>query len=131
MPRGAAKATETRRRRPGDSRAAGPKRKVMIFPRPIFFSALSPLSSRLRVAFWARLAVILWAWLTIPCAAAEVDKVDFNREVRPILSTRCLRCHGPDEQARKAGLRLDVRDVATRKLKDDAIAIVPGKPTER
>ena len=35
------------------------------------------------------------------------EKVDFNFHVRPILSDRCFHCHGPDENARESGLRLD------------------------
>ena len=53
--------------------------------------------------------------------------VDFNREVRPILSDRCYGCHGPDaNKGRKAGLRLDELAGATKKLKSGDIAIVPG-----
>ncbi|MBI3853509.1 MAG: PSD1 domain-containing protein [Verrucomicrobia bacterium] len=48
------------------------------------------------------------------------DKVQFNRDVRPLLSDRCLACHGPDKNARKGKLRLDLRDEAIKK------AIVPG-----
>ena len=52
-------------------------------------------------------------------------KVEFNRDVRPILSDNCFLCHGPDKNRRKADLRLDLRDEAI-----EAGAIVPGKPEE-
>jgi hypothetical protein len=61
----------------------------------------------------------------MPLRAAEVD---FNHDVRPILAENCFRCHGFDPAARKAGLRLDVRDGATSKLKSGDFAIVPGNP---
>lgn len=44
-------------------------------------------------------------------------KVDFTRDVRPILSDKCFQCHGPDEASRKANLRLDVKDSALRVIK--------------
>ena len=53
-----------------------------------------------------------------PLAWAADAPVDFNREVRPILSDRCYGCHGPDaDKGRKAGLRLDEIGGATKKLK--------------
>jgi hypothetical protein len=55
------------------------------------------------------------------------EKIDFNKDVRPILSHTCFRCHGTDESSRKAKLRLDVREEAIRQRKD-IIPIVPGKP---
>ena len=59
--------------------------------------------------------------------AAEPSSVDFNRDVRPILSDRCFGCHGPDgNKGRKAGLRLDEFEGATQKLKSGERAIVPG-----
>lgn len=53
---------------------------------------------------------------------ATNGSVDFNREVRPLLASKCYACHGPDEEGRKAKLRLDVREDA---LKNDVI--VPGE----
>lgn len=52
---------------------------------------------------------------------------DFNREVRPILSRYCFKCHGPDDKGRKGGLRLDLREAALKPAKSGAVAIVPGK----
>jgi hypothetical protein len=52
-------------------------------------------------------------------------KVEFNRDIRPILSENCNQCHGPDKNKRKAKLRLDQRDSAL-----SIGAIVPGKPDE-
>ena len=51
---------------------------------------------------------------------AEEKKVDFAREIKPLLAGRCFKCHGPDDKARKAKLRLDLRHVAIKE------AIVPG-----
>src|SRR5437016_5204636 len=54
--------------------------------------------------------------------------VNFNRDIRPIMSDTCFRCHGPDKAARMAGLRLDIRDEALKPRKPDVIPIVPGDP---
>jgi len=53
-------------------------------------------------------------------------KIEYNRDVRPILSDKCFKCQGPDSKARKAELRLDLRDAALADH-DGARPIVPGQ----
>jgi hypothetical protein len=61
---------------------------------------------------------------------SAADASDFSRDVRPILSQHCFKCHGPDDKARKGGLRLDIRESAVKEAKSGGIALVPGKPGE-
>jgi len=63
-------------------------------------------------------------------SATPAPKVNFSSEVRPILAGHCFKCHGQDEAARKAKLRLDVRENATKSADSDDIPIVPGKPDQ-
>lgn len=63
----------------------------------------------------------------LPGASAN-DPVSFNRDIRPIMSDTCFRCHGPDKSSRMAGMRLDVRDQAVKALRDGTVPIVPGDP---
>lgn len=59
------------------------------------------------------------------------EVIDFNFHVRPILSDRCFACHGPDEKARKANLRLDVEASIFEQLEDkELFSVVPKQPGE-
>ena len=57
-------------------------------------------------------------------------KIDFNKEIRPLMSDTCFRCHGFDAKARKGGLRLDERESALKAGRSGKTAIVPGKPED-
>ncbi len=61
-------------------------------------------------------------------AAPAAEAPSFNRDVLPILADNCFACHGPDAKQAKGGLRLDLRDSATKPAKSGEAALVPGKP---
>lgn len=77
---------------------------------------------------------IRWAWslalVVAGLAQVPAGGVDFTGEVRPILAAHCFKCHGPDEGARQAKLRLDERSFALAPAESGTRAIVPGKPDE-
>lgn len=72
---------------------------------------------------------LCWA-AGLAAVAANQPTLNYNRDIRPVLSENCFTCHGTDSAARKAGLRLDQFETATNKLEDGAVAIVPGKPAQ-
>ncbi|MBL9201654.1 MAG: DUF1549 domain-containing protein, partial [Opitutaceae bacterium] len=71
--------------------------------------------------------------LVLSASLHAADAIDFNRDIRPILSDKCFRCHGPDDENRKGGqhgLRLDTLAGAREDLGGGAFAIVPGNPAK-
>lgn len=74
-------------------------------------------------------AVAVWFGCAATTLLADVPaQVRFNRDIRPIMSDTCFKCHGP--ATRKAGLRLDLREEAIKPAESGATPIVPGKPDE-
>jgi hypothetical protein len=70
-------------------------------------------------------AIVVLAATPRSLPAEDSPKLEYNRDIRPILAENCFACHGPDSAARQADLRLDKREVAI-----DMGAIAPGKPAE-
>src|SRR5437016_8598886 len=68
-------------------------------------------------------ALILFVFLS----PALAQRVDFSRDIRPILSDRCFLCHGPDEAKRKVNLRLDT-EAGAKQAQGKTTPIVPGNP---
>ena len=75
------------------------------------------------------LTVFGYAALAQHASKAPIPDVNFGRDVRPIISQHCFKCHGPDAAKAAAGLRLDSFEGATKVLGDGA-AVVPGDPAK-
>src|SRR5262245_3580546 len=76
------------------------------------------------------LAIAVFAPLGIagekPTPPAVTSRIDFTRQIRPLLSDRCFRCHGPDASRRTAKLRLDRRAGAVKKMDKGWAVVKPG-----
>ena len=80
-------------------------------------------ASQFRILGRALLGALL---IGLPCGTGfAADKLEYNRDIRPILSEYCFACHGPDSASRKADFRIDLRDQAL--LNEN---LVPGKPDD-
>src|SRR5687768_1579874 len=74
-----------------------------------------------------RFALVVMS-LSLFAAGVRADDIQYNRDIRPILTDACFKCHGP--AAKKGGFRLDVREDATKPAKSKATPIIPVKPAE-
>lgn len=102
--------------------------KSRFFPRPVVTQLSRSVVTQVSL-------LIVWMLLgTSPVGAWQANqakgKVDFQTEIRPILSNRCFACHGPDENTVEAGLRLDSFESAISKAESGRTAIVPGNVSE-
>ena len=79
--------------------------------------SIRPLSAAAAVCF-----------LSVALMAHGAERLQFNRDVRPILSDKCFACHGPEAASRQGGLRLDERDGAIGEADSGLTAVVPGDP---
>ena len=89
---------------------------------------LARLRAPLALSVYAGIAAFV-----VPAGGAPAQSsppIDYNRQVRPILSNQCFKCHGPDATHRQGGLRLDIPDAPLKPSDSGATAVVPGKPDQ-
>src|SRR5436309_11408846 len=84
--------------------------------------------SILKSGLWALSsgAGLIAAQLPVPAAVPVPDRIQYNRDIQPILSENCFACHGADSAARKAGLRLDHFEDAWRRARTARRRLCPA-----
>ena len=77
---------------------------------------------------YGKAVVPVGVFVCLAAAALRGQEIEFNRDIRPILSDQCFACHGPDVAKRKTKLRFDTEAGARIALAQGRFAIVPGDP---
>lgn len=94
----------------------------------VLSSFRSPSKPMCHATFHFRFAIAVCLFFPLQNLNAETGRVNFSRDIRPILSDKCFQCHGSDEAKQQSGLRLDVHDDAIAPADTGAMAIVPKQP---
>jgi hypothetical protein len=84
----------------------------------------------MQIRLGGKLLPAVMAGLVFAAEAPAAGDVNFSRDVRPILTKYCFKCHGPDDNVRESGLRLDMREGAVRPADSGQAAVVPGHPDQ-
>ena len=84
--------------------------------------------TQLRIVSWPILAIGFCCLVIAiePASGDEGPSVDFDRQIRPILSDKCYACHGPNESSREGGFRIDLKESAIAEADSGSQPIVPG-----
>ena len=79
----------------------------------------------------SRPGMFLVAALAVSPISGQDEKIDFGRQIRPLLAEKCFACHGLDGETRSTDFRMDTKDGMFAALESGGVAVAPGKLDER